>query len=99
MNDPAADSRPLLLYLVTEDWAFMSHRLPVARGAEEAGMRVDVRTRVGRHGGASQARGYELYPLQWIRRRLHPLKILRNHPPIIALYRRLRPHLPQRKAI
>ncbi|MEJ0061688.1 MAG: glycosyltransferase family 4 protein [Alphaproteobacteria bacterium] len=99
MNDPAADSRPLLLYLVTEDWAFMSHRLPVARGAEEAGMRVGVMTRVGRHGGDIQALGYDLYPLQWVRRSLNPLRILRDLTQIIALYRRLRPRIAQHVAL
>jgi len=34
--------RPKLLYLVTEDWYFYSHRLPMARAAQAAGFDVVV---------------------------------------------------------
>ena len=29
---------PRLLYLVTEDWYFVTHRLPMARAARDAGV-------------------------------------------------------------
>ena len=35
-----------LVYLVTEDWAFTRHRLPMARAAREAGFDVHVITRI-----------------------------------------------------
>ena len=35
-----------LLYVVTEDWYFLSHRLPMARAARDAGFEVHVATRV-----------------------------------------------------
>ena len=38
-----------LLYLVTEDWYFCSHRLPLARVARDAGFEVVVATRVAKH--------------------------------------------------
>ena len=38
-------SPPRLLYVVTEDWAFLSHRLPMARAARNAGFEVHVATR------------------------------------------------------
>jgi len=38
--------KPVLLYLVTEDWYFWSHRLPVARAARAARWEVMVATRV-----------------------------------------------------
>ena len=38
--------RVTVLFLVTEDWYFWSHRLPVARAARDAGARVIVATRV-----------------------------------------------------
>ena len=37
---------PRLLYVVTEDWYFLSHRLPMARAARDAGFEVHVATRV-----------------------------------------------------
>ena len=39
-------SPPRLLYLVSEDWYFLSHRLPMARAARDAGYEVHVATRV-----------------------------------------------------
>ncbi len=37
---------PRILYVVTEDWYFLSHRLPMARAAKEAGYEVHVATRI-----------------------------------------------------
>src|SRR5712692_1515418 len=39
-----------LLFLVTEDWYFVSHRLELAVAARQAGYDVVVATRVDRHG-------------------------------------------------
>lgn len=85
--------KPLLLYLVTEDWAFCSHRLPTAQAAIDAGYRVGVLARVAAHGAAITALGYALYPLAWARRSLNPLLALRDLWQIAGLYRRLKPHL------
>ena len=38
-----------ILYLVSEDWYFISHRLPMARAAKAAGYEVHVATRVDKH--------------------------------------------------
>jgi hypothetical protein len=56
---------PLVLFVVTEDWYFVSHRLPMARAAAAAGFRVAVATRVDRHGDAIRADGVALHPLPW----------------------------------
>src|SRR4051794_8841662 len=37
-----ARTRPKLIYLVTEDWYFWSHRLPIARAARDAGFDIVV---------------------------------------------------------
>jgi len=37
---------PRILYVVTEDWYFLSHRLPMARAAEAAGYEVHVAARL-----------------------------------------------------
>src|SRR5215213_3266640 len=39
-----------LLFVVTEDWYFVSHRLELAVAARQAGYDVAVATRVDRHG-------------------------------------------------
>jgi glycosyltransferase involved in cell wall biosynthesis len=88
----AAPDRPLLLFVVTEDWYFWSHRLPMARAARAAGFDVAVATRVDHHGARIQAEGFRLLPLGHLRRRgLNPLAQFRAVAELAALYRRQRP--------
>ncbi len=63
-----AGRRRKLLFLVTEDWYFCSHRLPVARAARDAGFEVVVATRVREHGERIRGEGFRLQPLSWRRR-------------------------------
>lgn len=84
-------TRPRLLYLVTEDWYFCSHRLPLAVAAREAGFDVTVATRVRAHGERIRAAGLDLVPLEWSRRNLNPLLEIGPLVKIVGLYRRLRP--------
>lgn len=86
------DDRPKLIYLVTEDWYFWSHRLPMARAARDAGFAVAVATRVDRHGDAIRSEGFGLHPLSWRRGRRGDLDP-RALADITALYRRERPAL------
>ena len=53
---------PRLLYVVTEDWYFLSHRLPMARAARAAGFEVHVATNVGDDAGAIEQEGFILHP-------------------------------------
>ena len=85
--------RPVVLFLVTEDWYFWSHRLPVARAARDAGFAVIVATRVRDHGERIQAEGFRLYPLPWRRRGNGILGNLKVIAAIAALYRRTRPDI------
>jgi glycosyltransferase involved in cell wall biosynthesis len=84
---------PKLLFLVTEDWYFCSHRLPVARAARDAGFTVIVATRVREHGAAILAEGFALYPLAWKRRGNGPLGHFRALCEITRLYRREDPDI------
>lgn len=56
-----------LLFVVTEDWYFLSHRLGLARAAREAGYEVAVACRVRDGGEAIQREGFALFPLAWRR--------------------------------
>ena len=85
--------RPKLLFLVTEDWYFCSHRLPVARAAREAGFEVIVAARVREHGERIRAEGFRLCPLGWRRRGDGLLGAARAIAEIAALYRRERPDI------
>ena len=91
MVEPA--SAPKLLFLVTEDWYFCSHRLPVARAARDAGFTVSVATRVRDHGDRIRAEGFALHPLGWKRRGDGILGGVGALAEIVRLYRRERPDI------
>jgi glycosyltransferase involved in cell wall biosynthesis len=82
-----------LLFLVTEDWYFCSHRLPMARAARDAGFQVTVATRIDAHRAAIEAEGFRVVPLTWHRRSINPLAAVTAVAEIAALYRRERPHI------
>ena len=87
------ERRPKLLFLVTEDWYFWSHRLPVARAARDAGFDVVVATRVRDHGEQIRTEGFRLCPLGWRRRGDGIVGAGRALIEITALYRRERPDI------
>jgi len=62
-----------LVFVVTEDWFFASHFLPMARAARELGLDVAVVTRVRAHREAIEAAGARVIPLQAERRSLNPM--------------------------
>jgi glycosyltransferase involved in cell wall biosynthesis len=84
---------PVLLYLVTEDWYFLSHRLPMAEAAQRAGYQVHVATRVNNDGARIEAYGFRLHPLSWQRGSVNPINLIRTILQVRALYRRLSPDL------
>ncbi|GAA3099375.1 glycosyltransferase family 4 protein [Rhizobium viscosum] len=52
-----------LVYVVTEDWFFVAHFLPLARAARKAGFEIVVVTRVTAHGKEIEAEGFRIVPL------------------------------------
>ena len=84
---------PKLIFLVTEDWYFWSHRLPMARAARDAGFAVAVATRVREHGDRIRGEGFGLHGLPWRRRGDGTLGAARAVAAIAALYRRERPDI------
>ncbi len=87
------EPRPTLLFLVTEDWYFVSHRLTLAEAAVAAGYRVVVACRVQAHGEALRAAGCEVRPLGWRRSGNSPLDHLRAWREVVRVYREERPDL------
>lgn len=57
-----------ILYLVSEDWYFISHRLPLARAARAAGYRVVIASRFTEHRALLEAEGFAAVPLLLRRR-------------------------------
>lgn len=83
-----------LLFFVTEDWYFCSHRLPLAVAAREAGYEVGVVTRVHQHAHAIREAGLTLIPLKRLRRSgKKPLQELALLKEIWDVYRREQPDL------
>ncbi len=89
----ATRDKPVLLYLITEDWYFWSHRLPIARAARDAGWEVLVATRVGSHGERIEQEGFRLIPIKMRRRSLAPWWEIATVAELIGIYRRERPDL------
>jgi glycosyltransferase involved in cell wall biosynthesis len=84
---------PRLLYLVTEDWYFLSHRLPMARAAQRAGYDVHVATHLNGSGSAIESYGFTLHPLAWRRGSMSPFDLASIIREVRALYRKLDPDL------
>jgi glycosyltransferase involved in cell wall biosynthesis len=61
-----------LLYVANEDYAFLMHRLPMARAAREAGFEVHVATNVNKGAAAIAAERFTLHPIPFRRGGLSP---------------------------
>lgn len=82
-----------ILYLVSEDWFFVMHRLPMARAAKNAGYEVHVATRVGNCADQITDEGFTLHRMQWRRGSMNPLRLLSAIARTRRLYRRIQPDL------
>lgn len=89
-----------LLYFVSEDWYFCSHRLPLAVAASEAGFEVVVATRVREHGEMIRQAGLRLAPLtRFSRRGMNPWRELAALWEIFRFYRRELPDVVHQVAL
>jgi glycosyltransferase involved in cell wall biosynthesis len=84
---------PKLLYLVTEDWFFASHFLPMAREARAMGFEVVVATRVREHAARIAAEGFRVVPLEGERRSVGIVEVARGFARIVRVVRAERPDL------
>jgi glycosyltransferase involved in cell wall biosynthesis len=82
-----------ILYLVSEDWYFVSHRLPMARAARASGYEVHVATHSGDCAGQIESEGFHLHPIKWRRGSLNPFLFLRAVIETRRLYRQVQPDL------
>jgi glycosyltransferase involved in cell wall biosynthesis len=84
-------SPPRLLFVVSEDWYFLSHRLPMAHAARAAGFDVHVATRVSHGSSAIEREGFTLHVIPFARGSLGPMGSLRTIWALRKLHRKLRP--------
>lgn len=82
---------PKFLFVVTEDWYFVSHRLALACAVKAAGFDVAVATRCGEQAQRIKEAGIRVIPLELSRRGMHPLTVAREVLRLVALYRHERP--------
>ena len=93
--------KPLkILFVVTEDWYFCSHRLPLAVAAVRAGYEVAVLTRTTDRRAAIEEAGIRVIPLRHMKRSsLNVLKELAAIAELFAIFRRERPDLVHQVAL
>jgi glycosyltransferase involved in cell wall biosynthesis len=84
---------PKLLYLVTEDWAFCQHFLPMARAAREAGFEVVVAARLRNHAARIEAEGCRVVSLENERRSLGPVEAIGSMLRMARIVRAERPDI------
>lgn len=82
-----------LLYVVTEDWYFYSHRLPMVQGAIKAGFDVTVLTNVNKHKEAIESLGIRVIPWDLKRESLNPLSAVKQILDLARLYRSEQPDI------
>ena len=91
--------RRKLLYFVSVDWYFVSHRLPLAVAAKAAGFDVWIATHVMRHADVIHDAGLTLIPITLERSSLNPFRELRSLTELVTHYRRVRPDLVHNVAV
>ena len=80
-----------VLFLVTDDWYFLSHRLDLARGARDAGMEVVVVTAPGSRVSEIEAEGFRHRPLRFHRTKSSQPRNLRVMLALTRIYEQERP--------
>ncbi len=84
-------SKPVLLYVASEDQAFVLHRLPMARAAREAGFEVHVATHFTGFSDKIRAEGFTLHPIPFERGSLSLIEALQTIAAIRKTERQVRP--------
>ena len=88
--------QPRLLMVVNVGWFFVSHRLPIAIAAKQAGYEVHIATALDpqldqRTPQLLASHGLILHELQLTRSGTHPLELLRVFRDLVRLFDRVRP--------
>jgi len=84
-------SNKKLLFVITEDWFFVSHFLERAEAAIKDGFEVAVATRVSKYEDLLRQKGIAVYPINFSRRGLNPLKELRTALRVRHIIKQFRP--------
>jgi len=82
-----------LIFFITEDWHFCTHRLPLAKAAIKAGFDVILLTNVQSHGDIIRSEGIKVIPLELQRLSMNPLRELGILVRILKIYRSEKPDI------
>jgi len=99
MNVEIERKKPKLVFFVSEDWYFWSHRLSLARAAMQAGYEVTVITRLSTYGEAIKKTGLKLEPINMARKISNLISEVLSLWDIIRIFRRLQPDIVHNVAI
>lgn len=89
----AASGRRRLLFVVNDAAFFLSHRLPIALAARDAGFDVHVATAPNTGEAGVEKAGLPFHPIPLGRRSASPMQEARSIASLVALFRRLRPEI------
>ena len=92
-TEPTPKAGPRILFLVTEDWFFRTHRLPLARACRDAGAEVYVMTYLNKPADDLAKEGFRVIPWQVTRGGTNPIAEAKVLTQVIRQYRRIRPDL------
>lgn len=92
-------SQRKIIFFVTEDWVFCSHRLPLAIAVKDAGYDVVVITRVVNHGELIRRSGIRTIPFNMSRRSMNPIRELATILRLCLIYRDEKPDIVHHVAV
>jgi glycosyltransferase involved in cell wall biosynthesis len=90
MNKP---SRRKILIVVNVDWAFLSHRLPIALAAQSRGYEVHIATSITGQGKNIEEFGFKLHPIPFERSKINPFSEIKVLFLLYRLYSELKPDI------
>ena len=91
--------KPRILFLITEDWYFWSHRLSIARAARDVGFEVLIATRVNQNKERIENEGFRLIPIGLERKSRNIFKEVLSIFEIVKIYHREKPDIVHHVAV
>jgi glycosyltransferase involved in cell wall biosynthesis len=87
------NKKPKLLFLVTEDYYFWSHRLLIAKAAQQAGFEVFIATHIQEYGERLKREGCQVFPTFFSRDNKNLARQFLALVQLIGIFRRVRPDI------
>jgi glycosyltransferase involved in cell wall biosynthesis len=82
-----------ILFFVSDDWYFCSHRLPIAVAAQDEGFEVFVVCNVNKHAEQIKNFGFNLIPITLVRNSINLLQLFIILLNLIIIIRRVKPSI------